>query len=227
MAKFTLIILCAMFTMSYSLNTKIFAKTLSELNPKSENYQQFVKAIFEKKINESCWFIAKNGSCVPDLETTLSKTVATTLSTTLSTRRVIREVTTTPKPINLAKIAIMAGIKLLAPLKTKLVEKMYKSADTVNQTALQQFIMGTVTSNSVILSKIGNKIKTNVTIQKGTTILTTIMFLCSMIGTVIWFVKWCKDYAHKQANNRQIMLEAYYQQRREHEERRQLAINEV
>ena len=84
----------------------------------------------------------------------------------------------------------MAGIKLLAPLKTKLVEKMYKSADTVNQTALQQFIMGTVTSNSVILSKIGNKIKTNVTIQKGTTILTTIMFLCSMIGTVIWFVKW-------------------------------------
>ena len=87
--------------------------------------------------------------------------------------------------------------------------------------------MGTVTSNSVIISKIGNAIKTNVTIQKGTTILTTIMFLCSMIGTVIWFVNWCKEYAQKQAESRQVMLEAYYQQRREHEERRQLAINEV
>ena len=122
MAKFTLIIFGAMFTMSHSLNTKIFAKTLSELNPKSENYHQFVTAIFEKKINESCWFIARNGSCVPTLATTLSTTLATTLSTTLSTRRVIREVTTTTKPINLAKIAIMAGIKLLAPLKTKLVD---------------------------------------------------------------------------------------------------------
>ena len=216
MANFNLIIFTAMFTMSHSLNTRIFAKTLSEMNPKSENYHQFVETIFEKKINESCWFIARNGSCVPNVVTNLS-----------TTRRVSREATTTKKPINLAKIAIMTGIKLLAPLKVKMVEKMYKSSDTANVTALQQFIMGTVTSNAMILSKIGNAIKTNVNIQKGTTTLTTVMFVCSMIGTVIWLIKWCKGYAQKQANNRQIMLEAYYQQRREHEERRNLAINEA
>ena len=214
MAKITLIILVAMFNVSQCLNTRIFTKTLADLDPETENYHQFVETVFEKKINETCWFLARNGSCVPSLETK-------------TTKRVYREASSTAKPINLAKSAILAGLKLLAPLKKKLVEKVYKGADTTNATALQQFIMGTVTSNSVIISKIGNAIKTNVTIQKGTTILTTIMFLCSMIGTVIWFVNWCKEYAQKQAESRQVMLEAYYQQRREHEERRQLAINEL
>ena len=211
-----MIIFTAMFTLAQSLNSRIFAKTMSDLEPRSENYHKFVETIFEKKINASCWFIARNGSCVPNVVSDLS-----------TTKRVTREATTTKKPINLAKLAIMTGIKLLAPLKQKMVEKMYKSADTGNVTALQQFIMGTVTSNAMILSKIGNTFQTNVNIQKGTTILTTIMFVCSMIGTVIYLIKWCKGYAEKQANNRQIMLEAYYQQRREHDERRTLAINEV
>ena len=52
MAKFTLIVFVAMFTVSNSLNTKIFTKTLSKLSPKSENYHQFVKAIFEEEKNQ-------------------------------------------------------------------------------------------------------------------------------------------------------------------------------
>ena len=147
-----------MFTLAQSLNSRIFAKTMSDLEPRSENYHTFVETIFEKKINASCWFIARNGSCVPNVVSDLS-----------TTKRVTREATTTKKPINLAKLAIMTGIKLLAPLKQKMVEKMYMSADTGNVTALQQFIMGTVTSNAMILSKIGNTFQTNVNIQKGTT----------------------------------------------------------
>ena len=53
-----------MFTLAQSLNSKIFAKTMSDLEPRSENYHKFVETIFEKKINASCWFIARNGSSI-------------------------------------------------------------------------------------------------------------------------------------------------------------------
>ena len=46
MANFNLIIFSAMFTMSHSLNSRIFAKTMSDLEPQSENYHQFVETIF-------------------------------------------------------------------------------------------------------------------------------------------------------------------------------------
>ena len=85
MAKITLIILVAMFNVSQCLNTRIFTKTLADLDPETENYHQFVETVFEKKINETCWFLARNGSCVPSLETK-------------TTKRVYREASSTAKP---------------------------------------------------------------------------------------------------------------------------------
>ena len=106
MAKFTLIIFVAIFTVSKCLNTKIFAKTLKDLSPDTENYHQFVETVFEKRINNTCWFIARNGSCAPNL-------------VTRTTKRVHREASSTAKPINLAKNAILAGLKLLAPMQQR------------------------------------------------------------------------------------------------------------
>ena len=128
--------------------------------------------------------------------------------------------------MQLAKTVIMTALKLLAPKKSNLVERLYENAEVANETAMFKFSLGTLTSNSVLLSNIVHQLSTNGRIQKGTSALTLTMFVVSLIGAIICLVKWCKEYHQTKTERRQVMLEAYYQRRRGLEERRQLALDE-
>ena len=202
---------------------RIFLKSLANLVPNTEVYHQFVETVLRNKVNDTCLFVRRNGTCVQHIWSQTAQTNSTIPKTTI---RNIRAAQTTKKPMQLAKTVIMTALKLLAPKKSNLVERLYENAEVANETAMFKFSLGTLTSNSVLLSNIVHQLSTNGRIQKGTSALTLTMFVVSLIGAIICLVKWCKEYHQTKTERRQVMLEAYYQRRRGLEERRQLALDE-
>ena len=82
----------------------------------------------------------------------------------------------------------------------------------------------------IMLNKIKNQINVNQNISKGSSLLTVLMFICSLLGTIIYIVKKYKTYKKDKSLRKNEALETYYVRRRDLENRlaaQRLAIEEA
>ena len=237
-----------LFSAAYASSSELlFKNTLNKLsaNSSNNNYFHLIEKLSTLKFNKTCHLINREGKCFTFTEkTTPSPTTTTepiteittdlpfTTSATVSATSAginRRSTETTLRPINVAKKFIFEILKAMAP-KTKLAQTIFNKAQTNNQTATYKFLMGATISNSIMLNKIQNQINVNQNISKGSSLLTMLMFICSLLGSIIYIVKKYKSHKKDKNLRKNEALEAYYVRRRNLDNRlaaQRLAIEEA
>ena len=241
-----------LFSATFASSSELlFKNTLSKLSASSSdnNYLNLIERLSTLEFNKTCQLITRDGKCftftertTPSPTTTMEPTTEpiTEITTDLpfTTSAIIsgtsagihrRSTETTLRPINVAKKFLVEILKAMAP-KTKLAQTIFNKAQTNNQTATYQFLMGATISNSIMLNKIKNQINVNQNISKGSSLLTLLMFICSLLGSIIYIVKKYKTYKKDKSLRKNEALETYYVRRRDLENRlaaQRLAIEEA
>ena len=241
-----------LFSAAYASSSELlFNNALKKLsaNSSDNNYLNLIERLSTLKFNKTCQLITREGKCFTFTErTTQSPTTTTELTTELPTEPTTelpfttsatvsatsaginrRSTETTLRPINVAKKFIFEILKAMAP-KTKLAQTIFNKAQTNNQTATYKFLMGATISNSIMLNKIQNQINVNQNISKGSSLLTMLMFICSLLGSIIYIVKKYKSHKKDKNLRKNEALEAYYVRRRNLDNRlaaQRLAIEEA
>ena len=229
-------------TVVATTNEIIFKKALTDLSVdmSDKNYLHLMDRLTKLSYNQSCTLITRDGKCLTLQETkeTTITTIQTTIPTTIIPEMIPtktktiqpqrRQTATTLKPLNIAKKFIFELLKVVAP-KSQLAQNVYKNSQTNNITATKQFLMGTTLSNSILLNKINTKISLNQNIAKGSSIVTLLMFVFSLIGTVVYCYKKYQTYKIEKKQRKNQLLEEYYMRRRNLDNRvsgQRLAIEE-
>ena len=233
-----------LFSGAYANSSELlFKTTLNKLsaNSSNNNYFNLIEKLSTLKFNKTCHLINREGKCFTFTEKTTPSPSTTTepiteittdlpFTTSATSAGMHRRSTeTTLRPINIAKKFLVEILKAMAP-KTKLAQTIFNKAQTNNQTATYQFLMGATISNSIMLNKIKNQINVNQNISKGSSLLTVLMFICSLLGTIIYIVKKYKTYKKDKSLRKTEALETYYVRRRDLDNRlaaQRLAIEEA
>ena len=225
---FTLILLTLFSLTKAQTNERIFKNALQSLSADTsdQNYLNLLARLHELRLNATCQFITADSKCYTLTEQTTASPVKTTLPQISKIQR--QQLSTTIRPLLLAKNFIFDVLKNAAP-KLKLAKKVFATAQTSNETATFQFLMGASLSNSILLDKINNAVHLGQQISKGSSLLTLIMFICTFVGTVIYLFKRFQIYKLEKKQRKNQALEAYYMRRRDLDDRtttRRLQIEE-
>ena len=202
---YVLALLATSSNLVHTTNPNVFKRALSSVKaePENENYLNLIERLMNLKYNDTCHIFTKDGICLK-----LTEVKSEQLG------RVHRDTSANLSPRQLATNFILGALKTLTPLKSKIAQSMFSKSNTANATSNYQYIFGATVSNSILLNKIGNIMNTSVNIQKGSSILTLIMFLFSMFGACVFLFKYYKAYQQEKRTQKQAMLEQYYLRRR-------------